>query len=614
MADYTCRIGSIPDITETLNLRKTPRLPPKTQTPRHTNIGGSPLRHSSVKPASQRHSPVRPLSEQPADRANRKLDFSKDAEPIRATTEKSPSPAKQRKTRKSLFSFEGFDSPVKRVPRTRSDSEDLDKTVQEAQHVLDTMVDDAMDSMADGETYLQPIEEAAMSESELDRARSPSANPPSSNQKRKREHLPPNNETADESGGKENDQPEPEQKRRKSDADLTQAHAAPEPTIVEETFAETTENEPEITEHTIAEPDATEYTVAEPTNIDHTVYTTADPTEHTVADQTEYTVADPTEYTVAEPSLADETVPDDAVADQTMADDTTAGNQTTLEQSAPQSARRVKTLSVHRDQETAQGGVEEDDDVSSAEEFIPPPDTDHEQEPEPEPTVQPKKRGRGRQPKQSKPRKTPHPPVERDPNSQVRASRDTDSADSEGGTKKKGPKSIVSLRAGTPAEDEGATTTRSGRTSIKPLKYWCNESFLWKNGEVEGIVRASEVPDGPKQPSRRPGRSKKKAGLGAIREDEEEEDEDLLPEAWEEELGVINGRVRAWDADMGVGNPDDEVHEGMLLQPYWYTKRPLNHCDRHCLCIDLHRNTRRSGLCLPVCQSHDDALLRRRHG
>lgn len=565
-----------------------------------------------MKPASQRHSPVRPLSEQPADRANRKLDFSRDAEPVRATTEKSPSPAKQRKTRKSLFSFEGFDSPVKRVHRTRSDSEELDKTVQEAQDVLDTMVDDAMDSMADGDTYLQPIEEAAMSESELDQARSPSANPPSSNQKRKRELLPPNNETVDESGAK--DQPGPEQKRRKSDADLAQAHAAPEPTILEETFAETTEIESELTEHTIAECDATEYTVAEPTNIDHTVYTTADPTEHTVADQTEYTVADHTEYTVAEPSLADETVPENTVADQTMADDTTAGNRTTLEQSAPQSARRGKTLSVHRDQEIAQEGVEDNDDVSSAEEFVPPPDTDHEQEPEPEPTVQPKKRGRGRQPKQSKPRKTPQPPAERDPNSQIRASRDTDSADSEGGAKKKGPKSIVSLRAGTPAEDEGATTTRSGRTSIKPLKYWCNESFLWKNGEVEGIVRASEVPDGPKQPSRRPGRSKKKAGLGAIREDEEEEDEDLLPEAWEEELGVINGRVRAWDADMGVGNPDDEVHEGMLLQPYWYTKRPLDHCDRHCLCIDLHRDTRRSGLCLPVRQSHDDALLRRRHG
>ncbi|KAH0400562.1 hypothetical protein KCU89_g5063, partial [Aureobasidium melanogenum] len=49
--------SSIPEISETLHLRKTPHLPPKAQTPRRSNIQGSPIRHSAIKPVDTQSSP-----------------------------------------------------------------------------------------------------------------------------------------------------------------------------------------------------------------------------------------------------------------------------------------------------------------------------------------------------------------------------------------------------------------------------------------------------------------------------------------------------------------------------------------------------------------------------
>lgn len=98
--------------------------------------------------------------------------------------------------------------------------------------------------------------------------------------------------------------------------------------------------------------------------------------------------------------------------------------------------------------------------------------------------------------------------------------------------------------------------TRSGRPSIKPLKFWQNESFVWRNGEVDGIVRAHEI----EQPKRTYTKRRKQTRLGSIME--EEEAEDLLPEVWEDELGVINGPVRSWDADIGAGSAHEDIDEG----------------------------------------------------
>lgn len=120
----------------------------------------------------------------------------------------------------------------------------------------------------------------------------------------------------------------------------------------------------------------------------------------------------------------------------------------------------------------------------------------------------------------------------------------------------------IRLRSNTPFEDEGCTVSRYGRPSIKPLAYWKNETQVYRHGELEGVVRAHEIV-APKRVQNRT-QQRKRVALGRIAEDEEDENaEDLLPEAWEKEIQVIRGPVRHWDEEMQAGIPTEEDDEGM---------------------------------------------------
>lgn len=544
-------------------------------------------------------SPTRPLSEQPTDRANRLLDFTKNKKPVRTTVEASPSPfkprpaksAKSQKTRKSIFNFD--DDSAQRASRARSDSAELEKTVQEAQDAMDHIIESAVHSVVkedfaknvrhdqtmtnydeedddDDEqddsvsATIHTVQESATparAVTDADMIASPLVNGTSSNQKRKREQPRPSDAATEEPSSRA--EPEHEQKRRKSAPGLAHPTAGIEDpshvdqTLADHTLAETSYAETGYADDSIDEPSITEHSLVDPTLAQETV---VDPTvyESTVMDPTmaDETVVDPTVYerTVLDPTLAETTVADDSVVEASE-----------VNEAIPTSSKATTLNPKDRAGNLADDLQHVEEDVSSPEAFVPPPETYYEHESE-HGVPPPKKRGRKSAPKQ-KPRK-PSAPAERSTKDSDKPTRDTQSADAEGGPKKKGPKSLVQLRAGTPIEDDGATTTRSGRTSIKPLKYWCNESFIWRHGEVDGVVRADEINDG-KQPSKR-SKPKRKAGLGSIKEDEDEEDEDLLPEAWEDELGVINGRVRTWDSELGVGAAGDEVHEGMALISRFY--------------------------------------------
>ncbi|KAJ9622441.1 mitotic fidelity of chromosome transmission- protein [Taxawa tesnikishii (nom. ined.)] len=187
-----------------------------------------------------------------------------------------------------------------------------------------------------------------------------------------------------------------------------------------------------------------------------------------------------------------------------------------------------------------------------------------EEEPEEEEAPPPKKRSKRGARLSSKRKQAAPSQRAREKSHQPSAYRPSESADPDGNGRR-GPKSLVSLRAGTPLEDSGRNVTRSGRVSVKPLKYWCNETFIWRNGEVDGIVRAEEVEEPKKKPMRKGGRRRGGSRLGSVPEEEEEDDEDLLPEKWEEELGVINGRVRSWDAELGAGSVEEEVDEDVAF-------------------------------------------------
>jgi centromere protein C len=370
-------------------------------------------------------------------------------------------------------------------------------------------------------------------------------------------------------------------------------------------------------------PDQTEFP-------DHTelAHQTELPDQSDMTDQTEAPDETGAEYTMVDQTVFDYTTVDQTVADMhhtqlydhdDIAETTELPDETIVEKAAPLSTKKKRPFEVRNDAEdqVREAELSENDPGSSspshaAQDFIPMPDDDVRDESEHEqaqPSPARKQRGRAKAPPKSKGRKKQQT-TSLEP--RPRAVRDSVSVGPDG-IKKPGPRSIVNLRAGTPAEDEGAKTTRSGRTSIKPLKYWCNETYIWNHGEVEGIVRAEPVVQ-PKPKRAAPSR-KKVARLGAIKEDEEE-DEDLLPEAWEQELGVINSSVRAWDPRTGTGSNEADVNDGMICsgpiaRRLQYTDEKPN---RHSIRLYRHQNTRCTRLVFPLCKGYDPSLFWIRHG
>lgn len=126
-----------------------------------------------------------------------------------------------------------------------------------------------------------------------------------------------------------------------------------------------------------------------------------------------------------------------------------------------------------------------------------------------------------------------------------------------------GPVSNVNLRATTPFEDASHHVSRAGRNLIQPLKYWENESRIWRAGEIEGIVRAEHV-EKPK-PVKRKKRTRKNKGGRLQSIEEESETESVMPDEWEDEVGVISGIIANWNPATKSGDSNDPVQEGMLV-------------------------------------------------
>nr|POF14869.1 centromere protein 3 [Quercus suber] len=128
-----------------------------------------------------------------------------------------------------------------------------------------------------------------------------------------------------------------------------------------------------------------------------------------------------------------------------------------------------------------------------------------------------------------------------------------------------GPTSKFNLRATTPFEDAGGRVSRFGRTLIEPLKFWANETKVYRHGEMDGIIRAEEIPEKPKKKSKKkPGRKPKHgSNLNAIEEDSEAES--CHPDEWEDELGVLAGFVAKWDPETQEGNAQDPIKEASAI-------------------------------------------------
>ncbi|GAB7365393.1 hypothetical protein MBLNU230_g6471t1 [Neophaeotheca triangularis] len=177
----------------------------------------------------------------------------------------------------------------------------------------------------------------------------------------------------------------------------------------------------------------------------------------------------------------------------------------------------------------------------------------------------PKKKGKGGRPT----KKTKPPPANRRTNSVPvtdSPSKLRQSPSKRGSSM--GPVSNVNLRSTTPFEDAGQRVSRYGRPVMQPLKHWANEHMIYKHGEIEGIVRADEVEKlQPQKAKRKAGPKNKTRKTNASRLDDAEGDESgtesILPDEWEQELGVISGEVPSWDPQTQQTDANNLVKEDL---------------------------------------------------
>jgi centromere protein C len=99
-------------------------------------------------------------------------------------------------------------------------------------------------------------------------------------------------------------------------------------------------------------------------------------------------------------------------------------------------------------------------------------------------------------------------------------------------------------------EDAGMRTTRSGRSSIKPVEWWKGEGvkYDYTGGNVE-VVRAEEREVA--KPKRGRQRQKRK-----VKAEESDDDEELAD--WEADPGILQGSVYIWDPELGIATNEVE--------------------------------------------------------
>ena len=155
-------------------------------------------------------------------------------------------------------------------------------------------------------------------------------------------------------------------------------------------------------------------------------------------------------------------------------------------------------------------------------------------------------------------------PTERDPNVQTKATKKASDKPSSVRARS-ASRSRFNPRSETPANDNGALLTRSGRHSIKPLASWRGERFVFGDRTTESlpgikeIVRVDEVvEERPKQKYR----YKKSQSNRAKSQLEEVEEEDEEKDDWERDAGIMHANVMDWDPTTGKFNEENTWEQG----------------------------------------------------
>ncbi|KAK4698028.1 centromere protein C, partial [Lecanoromycetidae sp. Uapishka_2] len=131
-----------------------------------------------------------------------------------------------------------------------------------------------------------------------------------------------------------------------------------------------------------------------------------------------------------------------------------------------------------------------------------------------------------------------------------------------------GPRSRFLQRSETPANDDGALLTRSGRHSFKPLKSWLGEKLVMGDRTIDAlpaikeVVRVDEINEGPRPRARRSAyRKPKRRARSQLSDLEEEEDDHDERDDWEVNDGIKVAQVMEWDPETNKYDEDNTREE-----------------------------------------------------
>jgi hypothetical protein len=156
------------------------------------------------------------------------------------------------------------------------------------------------------------------------------------------------------------------------------------------------------------------------------------------------------------------------------------------------------------------------------------------------------------------------PPKQRDPNARI-IKRNTSKQPSIRSASI-GPRSTFLQRSETPANDDGALVTRSGRHSFKPLKSWLGEKLVMGDRTVDAlpaikeVLRVDEVIEPrTRRPAHRRPKRRVRSQLSDVDEEDDEEDE---RDEWELVDGIKTAEVMDWDPNTNKYDEENTREEG----------------------------------------------------
>lgn len=156
-------------------------------------------------------------------------------------------------------------------------------------------------------------------------------------------------------------------------------------------------------------------------------------------------------------------------------------------------------------------------------------------------------------------------PTERNPNVQMKTTKKA--SDKRSLRARSASRSRFNPRSETPANDNGALLTRSGRHSIKPLASWRGERFVFGDRTadtlpgIKEIVRVDEVVE--ERPTKKYHYKKSQPRAKAQLEEVEEEDEEK--DDWERDAGIMNANVMDWDPTTGKFSEENTWEQGSTV-------------------------------------------------